>query len=170
MIIRKSIFAGLSAACITLAAPAAMAAPSQEVVDALVAELVEQGFNGEIRIRPSGDRIEVEASGPSGYTERVYSEDGGLLFEEETEMADGSRVEREYDSAGQLVSEEYEASDEVEELREIEEDEAEERRERAEEEEEERRERAEEEEEERLEREEEEEEERREREEEANDD
>ena len=108
MIPRKSVVAALSTACLALGASPAMAQPSQKVVEALVDQLVNQGYTTEIRIRQKGNTLEVEASGPSSSTERVYSRDGNQLFEEETERADGTRVEREYDSAGRLMSEEYE--------------------------------------------------------------
>ncbi|MGR3626880.1 MAG: hypothetical protein ACU0A0_11425, partial [Limimaricola sp.] len=139
MTIRSGVLAGISALAIAAGAPA-LAAPSQAAIDAVVAHLVAQGYSGEIRIRPSGDTLVVEATGAAGQTERVYSGDGSRLFEEESRSADGGKVEREYDVAGNLVEEEYEREDEEDRL-DREEDEAEERREREEEEAEERRDR-----------------------------
>ncbi len=150
MTLRTYLMTGLAAATLGLTTPA-LAAPSQAAIDAVVAQLVAQGYSGEIRIRPSGDTLIVEASGASGRTERVYSGDGAQLFEEETRGADGSSVEREYDVSGKLVEEEYEAprsdrraeraKEEQEDRVEREEERAEDRREREEEEAEDRRER-----------------------------
>ena len=156
MTIRNGVMAGLSALAIAAGAPA-LAAPSQEAIDAVVAHLVAQGYSGEIRIRPSGDRLVVEASGAAGQTERVYSGDGSRLFEEETRRANGGKVERDYDVAGNVVEEEYDddddedddddddraerAKEEREDRREREDERAEDRREREEEKSEKRRER-----------------------------
>ena len=87
-----------------MAGAPAVAAPSQAAIDAVVAQLVAQGYSGEIRIRPSGDTLVVEATGAAGQTERVYSGDGSRLFEEQSRSSKGTSVEREFDAVGVSVS------------------------------------------------------------------
>lgn len=77
----------------------------------LARQLHAEGYENQATIRVRGDKIHVEVSGSAGRTERVYSRDASTLFEEESVGADGTRIEREYDSSGRVREEEIVLAD-----------------------------------------------------------
>ena len=93
------------------------AGSAQDYMD-LARQLHQEGFEDRATIRLKGDELQVEVTGTAGRTERVYSRDGSTLLEEETVTSDGTRVEREYDSAGRVVEEEIVRADGVKKERE----------------------------------------------------
>ena len=83
---------------------------AQDYID-LARQLHQEGFEDRATIHVDGDELQVEVTGTAGRTERIYSRDGSRLLEEETVTSDGTKLEREYDSAGRVVEEEIVRAD-----------------------------------------------------------
>jgi hypothetical protein len=90
------------AAGAALIATAGMAQSENPVINAIVADLEASGYTY-IEVDASPTRIEVEARGAMGQTERHYTADGVLLREETDE--NGVEIERVFDADGNVTSE-----------------------------------------------------------------
>lgn len=97
---------GFLGALMALMLGTAAFAQDQSVIDSITKDLVAAGFSEAARIEYRGDTYRVEARGPAGVTTRRYQ--NTTLVSEATTTAEGLRIERRFDGAGQLVSEKIE--------------------------------------------------------------